>query len=74
MNAQRRKTLAEAIDHIYKAYYIIETVKDEEQEAYDNLPESIQYSDRGEQMSDNIDNLDEIFDSLLDFTTTLEEM
>ena len=74
MNAQRRKTLAEAIDFIYKAYYIIETVKDEEQEAYDNLPESIQYSDRGEQMSDNIDSLDEIFDSLLDFTTTLEEM
>ena len=74
MNAQRRKALAEAIDFIYKAHSILETVKDEEQEAYDNLPESIQYSDRGEQMSENVDNLDEIYESLLDFTTTLEEM
>ena len=74
MNAQRRKQLAEAITLLYKAQEIIEWVKDEEEEAYDNLPESIQYSDRGEQMSDNVDNLGEISDNLIDYTTTLEEM
>lgn len=74
MNAQRRKQLAEAITLLYKAQEIIEWIKDEEEEAYDNLPESIQYSDRGEQMSDNVDNLGDISDNLIDYTTTLEEM
>lgn len=42
MNKIRRKQLQEASELIAKAQGIIESVKDDEQEAHDNLPESIQ--------------------------------
>lgn len=74
MNAMRRKHLARAIQMIYDAQEIIEMVKEEEQEAFDNMPESLQESERGETMYDNIDTLGEISDNLIDYTTTLEEM
>lgn len=47
MNKQRRKRLEEASKLIAQAQGIIEEVKDEEQEAHDNLPESIQYGEKG---------------------------
>lgn len=74
MNAMRRKQLAKAIQMIYDTQEIIEMVKDEEQDSYDNLPEGIQDSERGETMYENIDTLGDISDNLIDYTTTLEEM
>lgn len=55
MNKIRRKQLQEASELIAKAQGIIESVKDEEQEAHDNLPESIQYGEKGQQMEEYID-------------------
>lgn len=60
MNNIRRKSVKEALNLIEKAREILEEVKDEEQEAYDNLPESLQCGERGEQMQENIDNIDDI--------------
>ena len=57
MNNIRRKSVKEALNLIEKAREILEEVKDEEQEAYDNLPESLQCGERGEQMQENIDNI-----------------
>ena len=74
MNAMRRKQLVKAIQMIYDAQEIIEMVKDEEQDSYDNLPEGIQDSERGETMYENIDTLGEISDNLIDMTTELEDM
>lgn len=48
MNKQRRKRLTEAMELLQEAQQIIEEVKDEEQEAFDNLPEGLQCSERGE--------------------------
>lgn len=42
MNKQRRKRLEEAFNMIDQAKDILEEVKGEELEAYDNLPESFQ--------------------------------
>ena len=42
----------------------IETVKDEEEEAYYNLPDSIQGGDRGYQMQDNVNDLQEVIDAI----------
>lgn len=42
MNNERRKRLEKAIDLIEQAKDIIDGVHDDEVEAYDNLPESIQ--------------------------------
>lgn len=58
MNKQNRKDLQEALDLISKAAEIISAVKEEEEEKYDNLPEGIQDSEKGERFQENIDNLD----------------
>ena len=73
MNNARRKSVAEALELIEKARNILEEVKDEEQEAYDNLPESLQYGERGEQMQENVDTIEEYL-SYLEETDSLEEM
>lgn len=58
MNANRRKRLEKVIGRLTELMDEIDAVREDEQEAYDNMPEGLQYSERGEQMSDNIDTLD----------------
>ena len=74
MNKQRRKELEKAHELISQAMEIIESVGIEEQEALDNMPFSLQESERGEQMSNYIDTLDELSSSLEDATLGLEEI
>ena len=73
MNKQRRNRIAEALELISQARGILEEVKDEEQESYENLPVSLQYGERGEQMQENVDSLEE-FIGYLEETDSLEEM
>lgn len=42
----------------------IETVMDEEQEAYDNLPDGLRESDKGDQMADNVSELQGVIDTI----------
>lgn len=74
MNKARRKELAKALELLDAAKTILEQVAEEEQEAYDNLPESIQVSERGEQIYDNADTLGGYMDDLDDMMTVIEEM
>lgn len=64
MNKQRRKQIAAAIELIEQAQAILEEVTAEEQEAYDNLPEGIQLSERGELMEEYIYALESFQDAL----------
>ena len=64
MNKARRKELAKAVELIERAREIIEVVKDEEQDAFDNLPESLQSSERGERMEECISALEDFFDEV----------
>ena len=64
MNKTRRKQLEDLIEQLSIIKDSIETVLEEEQEAFDNLPEGIQVSERGEIMQENIDNLQTAADSL----------
>lgn len=73
MNKQRRKQLTEAIGLIRQAAEIIADVKDEEQEALDNLPESLQESQRAEAMQGCIDLLEDAQDDLESKVNELEE-
>ena len=59
MNKPRREELEKALSLLGQARDIIESVKDDETDAYENLPESFQESERGEQMSEYIDSMDE---------------
>lgn len=64
MNKQRRKYIATALVYLEHALDIIETAKNEEEDAFYNLPEGIQESERGEQMEEYISTLEEIFDNI----------
>lgn len=71
MNNQRRKDIRKAIElmneamaTLEQAKSIMETVGEEEREAYENLPESIQDGERGEKMSENCDTIDNVVDSI----------
>lgn len=73
MNKSRRKKIAVVINNLEEItnYDLIESIKDEiedilweENDAYDNMPENLQYSIRGEESSEAIDNLQEAVDLL----------
>ena len=70
MNKERRKKLQEAIGHLETASSIVEDVSMEEQFAHDNLPEQIQWTERGEKMEEVISNLEEAV-SLIDEATQI---
>lgn len=71
MNRIRRKSLRTILGQMDELSTVLETVKEalqdvlnEEQEAYNNLPEGLQESDRGQQMQEYIDALEGVVDSL----------
>lgn len=59
MNKQRRKRLGDLATGIRVIMAEIETLCDEEHEALDNLPESLQLSDRAQTMETVIEHLEE---------------
>ena len=74
MNKQRRKWLSDVITKLEEAKTDIESIAEEEREAYDNLPEGIQESDRGDVMYENADNLDQAASDLDDLISNLNEI
>ena len=62
MNKNRRNAISDIYDKLIDIQSNLECSRDEEQEAFDNLPESIQYSERGERMEEYISSLDEALD------------
>ena len=47
MNKQRRKKVEGVFDQLQAMIMELEEIRDEEQDAFDNLPEGIQESERG---------------------------
>ena len=97
MNATRRKTLSQVIDQIEALKSLMETVKadiesiketidserDDEQEAFDNLPEGLQQAERGQEMEQAVEYLDnasttlsDLFDAIdgVDFDDTIRSI
>lgn len=74
MNKQRRKRLDIVNQKLLELMDELEDIKNEEGEAFDNLPESIQESERGEQMSENCDTLDDWIDTIGEMSTDIEFM
>lgn len=64
MNKQRRSVLRDLIDRLNPIRDELESVKDEEQDAYDNLPDGLRDGMRGEMMAENVDGLQEAIDAL----------
>lgn len=74
MNDERRKLIAEAIDHVEQAKNLLDAAKEEEQECLDNLPEGIRYSERGETMEENVSTLESAVDALDEAVSGLDEI
>lgn len=71
MNAQKRKALKaaikklEALDKLrQEVYEMLEEVRNEEIEAFENMPEGLQESERGRQMQKYIDSMYSTMDDL----------
>ena len=74
MNKQRRKELDRIHTLLLEASEALEMVAEEEQEAFDNLPEGLQQSDRGQEMEETAANLQELADTLSDIVGELWEV
>lgn len=76
MNKARRSAIQKIIERLEEIRDDIDAVKSEEEEAYGNLPESLQESERGEAMSEAIDVLDSAYSSIeesLDYLDTAQQ-
>lgn len=74
MNKKRRKNILDATVLLERAREIIDNAQEEEQECYDNLPEGIQDSERGEAMYNNIEALQTASDGIGDAVDSLSEI
>ena len=64
MNDERRKAIRLAISEMEQARERLETAQCDEQEAYDNLPESFQQGEQGAKALEAIDALQEATENL----------
>lgn len=74
MNKARRKQLEKVVEVLTAQMEELETIKDEELDAFDNLPEGIQCSERGETMEENVDELDSIITDLENVIDSINEV
>lgn len=74
MNKSRREGLQMARQLLEQARGMIEIIKDAEQDAFDNLPESLQQTERGEAMECYIAAMEEVCDGIADIGDTIGEI
>lgn len=73
MNNARRKQLQRIQDELRDIYERLDILCDEEWEAYDNMPESLQDTERGEKSQNAIDTLESVRDQVLEAADELDE-
>ena len=74
MNKARRKKLGKAFDKLCEVGDILSEVKEEENEAMENLPDNFRFGDRGEEMQNYIEMLDESIGYLSDAKSVVEQI
>ena len=52
----------------------IETIMDEEEEKYENLPEQFQYGEMGERMQEAVEQMESLMDDLDNADSTLQDV
>ncbi|WP_278975603.1 hypothetical protein [Alistipes finegoldii] len=72
MNSERRKKLQKQIDKLNEIKEAIEVITQEEQFAYDNMPEGLRESERGSNMYDNITDLENMLYDLSESSGQIE--
>ena len=74
MNKERRKKLSTVYDTLTECMNTVEAVKDEERESLDNLPDSFRNSERGEDMENYIELLNESYNLIDDARSVVEQI
>ena len=73
MNKDRREELLDVTDLLSDAIDRLNEIRDDEQEAFESMPECLQYSSRGDAMQEALDTLDEFEDSISSIRDKIEE-
>lgn len=73
MNKQGRVSLEKAEALIREAASIIEDVRNEEQEKFDNLPEGLQYSEKGQRFEEIVSVLEDVESALEEACDSIQE-
>ena len=71
MNKERRKAIKKSVIEIER---VVQTILDEEQEAYDNMPDSVQDSNNGMNSLEAQESLEAAIDALEEAIVCLEEI
>lgn len=72
MNAQRRKAIAELNEQLYELLREVGELRGQEEDYFDNMPESLQYSERGEKAEEAIQALQDAMDSIEEAMNSLD--
>lgn len=64
MNAQRRKALATIVATLEAVATDLESLRDDEQDYYDSMPEGLQGSERGEMAEASYEAMNEALDTI----------
>lgn len=73
MNKDVRKKIQDLIEQLDAIKTRVEELRDDEDNKYSNLPDSLQSSEKGEKMQEAIDNLDSAFGSIEETMDFLQE-
>ena len=74
MNKERRKIIKRGYDLISEGKDLIESALGEEQQCYDNLAESFQCGQQGDDLQENIDSLQECVDNAEEALNAIETL
>ena len=74
MNKQRRTEIANIVTELEILKERLDKVLSEEQDVFDNMPENLQYSMRGEESQEAIDNMDGAMSDLENAISQLEDI
>lgn len=64
MNKERRDRLSDVIASLEEAKDLLEDVKNDEQDAFDNMPVGLQCSERGSKMEDYVELMEDAGDQI----------
>lgn len=73
MNKERREELLDVVQYLDDAIDRLGEIRDDEQEAFDNLPEGLQNSIRGDSMQEAIDVLEQFESDINDVRDQIED-
>lgn len=71
MNNLRRKRILKVAEQLDDLNRELDELQQEEQDAFDNLPESLQYSEKGETMEEHISEIQDVIGEVDDIKERL---